>query len=73
MCLAYLKENRTRMHGIEEGKRAAMADRGNSRSRGREHSSGRYDNREKDGGSGRYDNRDRNRASVGRRNAYYNP
>jgi len=55
--------------GIEEGKRAAMADRGNSRSRGREHSSGRYDNRGKDGGSGRYDNRDRNRdRSEGRDN-----
>ena len=45
--------------GIEEGKRAAMADRGNSRGRDREHSSVRYDNRDR--------NRDR---SEGRRDDY---
>ena len=56
--------------GIEEGKRAAMADRGISRGRDRERSSGRYDNRGKDGGSGRFDNRDRSRDRSEGRDGY---
>ena len=55
-----ISQGKSYEEGIEEGKRAAMADRGNSRGRDREHSSVRG-----------YDNRDRNRdRSEGRRDDY---
>ena len=54
-----ISQGKSYEEGIEEGKRAAMADRGNSRGRDREHSSVRYDNRDR--------NRDR---SEGRRDDY---
>jgi len=57
--------------GIEEGKRAAMADRGNSRGRDREHSSVRYDNRDRnrDRSEGR-DNYHRSRRESSRDKDY---